>query len=136
MGERFKEISNIGARVLLSGMILSSAACGSSAPQEKLKCPITRVEVSRLVGGNPVNWKMTSEQDGYSSWTFESEEGQVLNGARIGRVDTPDIGQLMSPQAYRGIKRAWYVCTTRDQSIQDMQSPESISTPVPSPQGL
>lgn len=111
MIERVREIlqrpKTVG-RALLTGVLLTGAACApAQVSGQQLKCPTRPAEVSRLVGGDPRNWKPIEERIG--SWSFDSQEEQVLNGAQVGRVDTPHHGRvhlLHSVAASRG----WYVC--------------------------
>lgn len=115
-----------GSRLLLTTILATSCSPGAQASgQEKPKCPSTAVEVSYLVGGDPQNWTEMPQHKG--GWIFTSQEEQMLNGARIGRIDTPNEGRLALLIRLRA-SRAWYVCPGRELTPDNLQ-------PLPTPQG-
>lgn len=76
---------------------------------------LLQVEVSRLLGGDPLNWREINRvgiEIGSGGWSFKSDEPQVLNGASIGRVDDPRSGRI--PFGFtKGVTTAVYTCTDK-----------------------
>lgn len=115
------------ARIALAGVVLGNVGCtaASSSAAEEARCPITAVEVSYLAGGSPQSWSPDPERRG--AWYFESETEQILNAARIGRVDADGRGQIVPTIAVR-TKRAWYVCpSSRDLTNQATPPPAKVN---------
>lgn len=132
MIERVREIlkSQTAARAVLTGVLLTGAACAPTQTSgEQLKCPTTATEVSRLVGGDPRNW---APLEGYNgAWDFKSTEPQILNGARIGRIDVPGYGSI--PYRLRlSTGKAWFICIDRlDKEVKPLE--DSALTPTSAP---
>jgi len=113
--------------MLLAGAVaVGTIACRGGEAQAssalKPKCPTTAAELSYLVGGDPENWKPIEGIKG--SWRFKSDVQQVLNGTRLGRVDTA-IGGRINPIAFREATEAWYVCPDNREASEDSpQNPQ------------